>query len=46
VTGEIIGKIMTKTDLPYNTAGDPGPAGDWEIYWKGYDEHRSAIQYC
>ena len=28
VTGEIIRKVMTKTDLPYNTAGDLRPAGD------------------
>jgi hypothetical protein len=28
VTEEIIRKIMTKTDLPYNTADDLGPAGD------------------
>ena len=28
MTGEIIRKDMTKTDLPYNTAGDLGPAGD------------------
>jgi hypothetical protein len=34
VTEEIIRKIMTKTDLPYNTADDLGPAGDWGNYWK------------
>jgi hypothetical protein len=45
VTGEIIRKIMTKTDLPYNTAGDLGPAGDWGNYSKSYGENRSSIQY-
>jgi len=37
---------MTKTDLPYNSAGHLGPAGDWGNYSKRYDENRSAIQYC
>ena len=27
--GEIIRKVMTKTDLPYNTAGYLGHAGEW-----------------
>jgi hypothetical protein len=46
VTGGIIRKIMTKTDLPYNTGGDPGPAVDLGNYWKSYDENTSSIQYC
>jgi hypothetical protein len=41
--GEIIRKVMTKIDLPYNTAGDLRPAGDWGNYSKSYDENRSAI---
>jgi hypothetical protein len=43
---EIIRKVMTKTDLPYDTAGHLGPSGDWGNYSKSYDENRSSIQYC
>jgi hypothetical protein len=45
VTGGIIRKVMTKTDLPYNSGGELGPAGDWGNFPKRYDENRSAIQY-
>jgi hypothetical protein len=32
--GEIIRKVMTKTDLQYDTTGDMGPAGDWGNFSK------------
>jgi hypothetical protein len=47
VAGEIIRKVMTKTDLPYNNAGYLGPAGVWgklfEKLWRKQICHTSKI---